>query len=115
VERTVTASLPVSPPALPVAPHLRGVAGRLLPLWRHAVWAAATFILLASWVEVRVGVQQLRKDLDRSGRTHREATVLNDRLRLEVDARRRAVAMEAAAAQLSLASQAPFVDVTLDR
>ncbi len=71
----------------------------------------ALFVVLAAWVEVRLEVQALRKDLDRSGRAHREARVLNDRLRLEVDARRRAVAMEAVAARLALSEQAHIVDV----
>ena len=83
----------------------------LVPLWRHAVWLVALFLLLTLWVDIRVDVQQLRKDLDRSGRAYREAQVHNDRLRLEIDARRRAFALEAAAKELGLSDRASLVDV----
>jgi hypothetical protein len=83
----------------------------LLPLWRHAVWLVALFALLTLWVDIRVEVQQLRKDLDRSGRAFREARLHNDRLRLELDARSRAFALEAAATELGLSDQASLVDV----
>jgi hypothetical protein len=83
----------------------------LVPLWRHAVWLVALFALLTLWVDIRVEVQQLRKDLDRSGRAFREARLNNDRLRLELDARSRAFALEAAATELGLSDRAVLVDV----
>lgn len=82
---------------------------RTLPLWRYGVWATAMFVVLAAAASVRLEVQQLRKDLDRNARVTREARILNDRLRLEIDARRRAVAMEAVAAQLALGPEARIV------
>lgn len=99
--------------ALPAtsAPEWRGTLARLAPLWRHAVFVVALFTLLATWVHIRVEVQQLHKDLDKSGRAFRESRVLNDRLRLELDARRRAVALEAAAARLALGESARVVRV----
>ncbi len=89
------------------APDLR----RLLPLWRHGVWLAATFAVLACAVAVRLDVQQMRKDLDRNTRAQREASILNERLHLEVASRRRAVAMEAVAAQLAMSADARIVPV----
>lgn len=79
--------------------------GRFLALARHAVWLVSLFGVLAGWLQVRHQVQQLRKDLDRSGRATHEAQLLNDRLRLEVDARLRTVAMEQIAGQLALSDQ----------
>lgn len=79
--------------------------GRFFALARHAVWLVSLFVVLAGWVQVRHEVQQLRKDLDRSGRARHEAQILNDRLQLEVDARRRTAAMEQIAAQLHLSDQ----------
>ncbi len=70
---------------------------RLWPLWRHAVWVVALFLVSAVAVSVRLDVHQLRRDLDRNARTQREAQVLNERLRLEIDARRRAVAVDSVA------------------
>jgi hypothetical protein len=84
---------------------------RLVPLWRHAVWLVALFAILTMWVDIRVDVQQLRKDLDRSGRAHREARIQNDRLQLELDARRRSVVLEDAARQLSFGDDARLVRV----
>lgn len=123
MERTVSSLAPTSQLqdhspfgrefALPTTttPEWRGTLSRLAPLWRHAVFVTTLFVLLAAWVEIRVEVQQLRKDLDRSGRAFRESRVLNDRLRLELDARRRAVALEAAAARLSVGESARVVRV----
>ena len=110
MERTVSLA-PTSDLALPTTPEWRGTLSRLAPLWRHAVFVTSLFVLLAAWIEIRVEVQQLRKDLDRSGRTHRESRVLNDRLRLELDARRRAVALEAAAARLSVGESARVIRI----
>ncbi len=113
MERTVTRTLSLLEPGsvlevrLPVVE--RKALSRLLPLWRYAVWVAAAFVLLTAWVSIRVEVQALREDLDKAGRAHREARIVNDRLRLEIDARRRAVAMEAAAASLALTERVQVV------
>lgn len=90
-----------------------GGLARLAPLLRHAVWAVAVFALLTLWVDIRVDVQQLRSDLDRSGRARREAQVQNDRLRLEFDAERRALALEAMAADLGIRDGADVIAVTV--
>jgi hypothetical protein len=96
----------------PVRAHeWRKAVTRLVPLWRYAVWGFAFFVLLATWVEVRLDVQALRKDLDRTGRVTREQRVLSDRLHLEIDARRRAVRMEQVALQMGLASTVPVVEI----
>jgi hypothetical protein len=84
---------------------------RLIPLWRHGVWFMAVFAVLAAAVSVRLDVQQLKKDMDRGTRAQRESTVLNDRLRLEVDARRRVAAMEAVAAGLEMGPEASVVRI----
>ncbi len=93
------------------APEWRRALVRLVPLWRYAVWGLAVFVLLATWVEVRLDVQALRKDLDRTGRAEREQRVLSDRLRLEIDARHRAVRMEQVALQMGLAATVPVVEI----
>lgn len=112
MERTVTLPRATTDLSLHDAPEWRGALARLAPLWRHLVFVLALFVLLAAWVSIRVDVQALRKDLDRSGRAYRESRVLNDRLRLELDARRRAVAIEAAAARLAVSQPAPVVRVS---
>lgn len=113
MERTVTRTLPLLEPGSVLEVHLpvveRRALARLVPLWRYAVWIAAAFVLLTAWVTIRVDVQALREDLDKAGRAHREARIVNDRLRLELDSRRRAVAMEAAAARLSLTEDVQVV------
>ena len=83
--------------------------GRLLPLWRHALWFVLLFAAFAGYVSVRLDVQQLRKDLDRNARAQREAHILNDRLRLEQDTRRQASTMEAVASELQLNRSARVV------
>lgn len=98
MERTLTAH------TLPVP--RRSVAARLLPLWRYAAFLAALFTVLAAGALVRLDVQQLRKDLDRTSRATLEAQVLHDRLVLEMEARRRAVAMERVAVELGLGGTA---------
>ena len=115
MERTVTRTLPFLEPGSVLEVRFPAVEpkalSRLLPLWRYAVWVAAAFVLLTAWVTIRVDVQALREDLDKAGRAHREARIVNDRLRLELDARRRAVAMEAAATSLALTEQVRVVAV----
>lgn len=82
---------------------------RLKPLWRYAVFTACLFAVTAFAVAVRLDVQQMRKDLDRNSRMTREATILNDRLHLENDARRRAAAVEVVASRLALGPEARIV------
>lgn len=94
-------------------PHVRMV-GRFWPLWRHALWAAALFGVCTFAVGVRLEVQRIRKDLDRIGAEQRTAIVKNDRLRLEIDARRRATATRRAAAEAGLAPDAKVVVVRTD-
>lgn len=84
---------------------------RLFPLWRHLVWLALLFVVLAIAVTIRLDVQRLQMDLDRNDRAHRAAQVLNERLTLEIGARRRLQAMEGLATSLGASSQAPVVSV----
>lgn len=108
MERTLTAhTLPLPSPS---------VLSRLLPLWRHAAFLLALFTVLAVGALVRLDVQQLRKDLDRTSRATLEAQVLHDRLVLEMEARRRAVAMEQVAGALGLDGRARLAaPVQVDR
>lgn len=111
MERTLTTTA-----ILPSATALPGRAGllrRLAPLWRHAAFSLALFGVVGTGAFVRLDVQRLRKDLDRSARAILEARVLNDRLGLEMEARRRAVAMEHAALSLGLGPQARLEVVDL--
>lgn len=115
MERTLTRTdvavdLPVSP-ATPAAAALSHSLRRLVPLWRYAVYAMTMFAVLAAAATVRLEVQQLRKDLDRNARATREAQILNDRLHLEMDARRRVLAMEKTATRLDLGPSARIVQL----
>lgn len=73
---------------------------RLVPLWRHAVFLIALFVVLAAAVVIRLDVQRLEMALDRNDRAQRGAEVLNERLLLELSARRRLQATEGLAAGL---------------
>lgn len=84
---------------------------RLRPLWRYVVFTVCLFAVTAFAVGVRLDVQQMRKDLDRNARMQREAGILNDRLHLEMDARRRAAAVEVVAASLALGADARIIRV----
>ena len=99
MERTLTPEATV-PSA--ILPGRVGLFERLVPLWRHALFVAAVAAVFGVGAWIRLDVQQLRKDMDRSSRAILEARVLHDRLGLETQARRRAIAMEAAAAELGL-------------
>ena len=83
----------------------------LRPLWRYAVFTACLFAVTAFAVAVRLDVQQMRKDMHRNARMQREATILNDRLHLEMDARRRAAAVEVVAQRMQLGPKARIVSV----
>lgn len=73
---------------------------RLLPLWRHVVWLLALFAVLAAAVVVRLDVQRLQMDLDRNDRAQAATAVMQQRLQLELDARRRLIAVEGYAATI---------------
>jgi hypothetical protein len=101
-------------PALDVditSPRIRAqiIALRLQPLWRHAAWGSALFAVLLVAAAVRLDVQSVRKDLDRNERAQREARVSRDRLRLEIDARRRTAVVDALATQMQLGPAAQVV------
>jgi hypothetical protein len=67
--------------------------------------------VLSCAVAVRLDVQRIRKDYERTLRTQREALVLQDRLRLELDARHRATAMEELAMRYDLVADPRVVDL----
>lgn len=75
---------------------------QLVPLWRYAVWLVALFSIAAAAVAIRLDVQQLRENLDRNDRLQRQSEVLRERLRLEVDARRRVASLERIGTTMSL-------------
>lgn len=79
--------------------------------WRFGAFSVCLFAVTAFAVMVRLDVQSVRKDLSQNARTQREAGILNDRLRLEMDARRRAVAVEVVATNLDLGPDARIVMV----
>ncbi|MCB9679792.1 MAG: hypothetical protein H6737_32095 [Alphaproteobacteria bacterium] len=105
MERSLTteATATSAPAGLAVPLHL---GRRLLPLWRHAVFLAALFGVAVAGAMVRLEVQQLRKDLDRTSKAILDARVLNDRLTLEHEARARVVAVEATATAMGLTGAA---------
>ncbi|MEZ4317560.1 MAG: hypothetical protein R3F61_08645 [Myxococcota bacterium] len=110
MERSMTTEATANPaPAGLAAPFTLG--RRLLPLWRHAVFMAALFGVSGAGAMVRLEVQQLRKDLDRTSKAILDARVLNDRLTLEREARSRVVVVEAAATALGLSSAARLESV----
>lgn len=81
----------------------------LLALWRHAVWVGMLFVLLVVFLTVQLSVKQTVLDLERNVQLTREATLQHERLRLEVQTRRRAVAMEGLATALHLTGDVPMV------
>ena len=81
----------------------------LVALWRHAVWFGLLFAILVGAVSVRLAVRQSVLDLERNNQLMREATLQHERLRLEVQTRRRAVAMEELAKALELSPDVPMV------
>ena len=70
------------------------VFAKLLPLWRLIIWALAVFVLLIAAAVVRMDVQRLQMDFDRNDRLSREATLTNERLRMELDVRKRLGAVQ---------------------
>ncbi len=98
MERTLTAPLPRTT-----------LLARLRPLARWGVALLLLVGILGTWLHVRIEATQLRHDLDRTARATLEARVLHDRLTLELQTRRRAVAMEKAAAALGLNADATLI------
>ncbi|MFK7927173.1 MAG: hypothetical protein AB8H79_03220 [Myxococcota bacterium] len=84
---------------------------RLAPLWRHGVWLAALFTVLAVAVVIRLDVQRLQMDLDRNDRAQGRALVLHEQLSLEVDTRMRLQAVESWADQLGAQADIQVVDL----
>lgn len=100
--------------ALPTLAPTRAKVGQwslLRPMRRYAVAVVLLFLLLAAGVWVRLQVQQLEIDLDRNDRAQRAATVLNERLELELRARRRLHAVQGYAVQLDATPETPRVRV----
>ena len=85
----------------------------LAALGRHAVWLLALCVVLGALVQVRIEVQDLRERLARSRSGLQAAETLRDRLSVELGARRRAVAMEAAAKRLNLGTPAQIVQLPM--
>ncbi len=83
-----------------------GLVRRLLPLWRHVAFLAALFGIAGAGAMVRLEVQQLRKDLDRTQGAILDARVLNDRLTLETEARHRVMEVERTATAHGLSANA---------
>ena len=83
----------------------------LIPLWRLGVWFAIVFVVAAASVTVRLDVARLQKDLARNAVLFREAQVLNERLQLEWDVRRRTAAVEFIASHMSMSSDLTMVPV----
>jgi len=81
----------------------------LLSLWRYGVWFAVLFGVLVLAVSTRIAVRQSVLDLERNASLTREAILQQERLQLEVHTRRRAVLLEAYAAEMELTAGAPLV------
>ena len=101
----------VSLPVLPQSPAIASTWARLRPVSRHVVWLLALFAVVAVAVFVRLDVQQHEMNLDRNDRAQRAASVLNERLELELRARRRLQAVQGYASQIQAVPEAPLVRV----
>lgn len=86
----------------------------VLVLGRHVLWLTATFVVMAALVRIRLDVVDLRERLDQSGRHLEEAEIMRGRLAAELDARRRASNMQAAAGRLGLRAPERVIDVPLE-
>ena len=85
--------------------------GPLKPLVRYLFIGAVLFAFAVLGVMVRVESQEIRKDIDRNRRMQDSAQLLNQRLRLELDARRRVMAVESAARSLGIDAPAEVTRV----
>jgi len=79
---------------------------------RYGVWFACLVTVMMVWLQVRIEVHELRKDHDRTVTAIREARVLNQRLGLEIDSRRRIVEAERIAAELGLTDDVSIVEAS---
>ena len=104
-------NLPLALPGNMISYEDQTTFANVLPLWRHMFWLAVLFVAFATSVQVRLDVQQLRKDIDRNERTQRRATVTNERLRLELDSRRRAEAVQDLALKMGIQEPATLVQI----
>lgn len=102
---------PVSIPALAQSRGLAGALALIQPVGWHLLWMLAVFGLLIVAVFVRLDVQQFEINLDRNDRAQRAASVLNERLELELRARRRLQVVQGYATQLHAVPEAPVVRV----
>jgi len=82
--------------------HLNIPWRELAPLIRVALVLLSFFVLVSSYLFIKVHVVQLHKEVDTIGRMIAQAEVTNTQLRLELDARGRTRALEAVAVGLSL-------------
>ena len=81
------------------------------PLRGYGVWLVAVFVICAGSALVRLDVQQLHRELDRTHRAQREARMQNERLSLELAVRNRASELEAAASERGLGAGVVVVHV----
>jgi hypothetical protein len=81
------------------------------PLKGYGVWMVAVFLICAASAAVRLDVQQLHRELDRTHRAQREARMQNERLSLELAVRNRAAELEGAAGASGLGAQVVVVHV----
>jgi hypothetical protein len=75
---------------------------QLVPMARIAVMLLSFFVLVSSYMLIRVNVTQMHKEVDTIGRMIARAEVANAQLRLEIDARGRTRALEMVALDLGL-------------
>ena len=79
---------------------------------RYGIWLICLVTVLMVFLQVRIEVHELRKDLGRTRTAIREARVLNQRLSLEMDNRRRLVEAERIAVDLGLDDQVSIVEAS---
>lgn len=111
----MTTLQPVSLPVLGQSQALASTWARLRPIGRYLLWILALFFVVVVAVVVRLDVAQLEMNLDRNDRAQRAASVLNERLELELRSRRRLQAVQGYAAQLKAQAEVPIVRVEASR
>jgi sensor domain CHASE-containing protein len=107
----MTTAPAVSLPMIAAGVDVAAAWDRLRPLRPYLVLAVALFLVTLVAVVVRLQVQSLEIDLDHNDRAQRQATVLNERLELELRARRRLQAVQGYAAQIQATPEATIVRV----
>lgn len=75
---------------------------QLIPMARIAVMLLSFFVLVSSYMFIRVNVTKMHKEVDTIGRMIAKAEVTNAQLRLEIDARGRTRALEMVAVNMGL-------------